>query len=98
MLLVIDEVGCLPLQTVAAAALLQIITQGYLKSSVVMTTNSGDVSWGKSSTTRGSPWPCSIACRFRSVVFNIDGKTFRTRSHRARSEFCNGDGGRLAAR
>ena len=40
-LLVIDEVGCLPLQSEAAAALFQVITQRYLKSSIVMTTNLG---------------------------------------------------------
>ena len=40
-LLVIDEVGYLPLQSEAAAALFQVITQRYLKSSIVMTTNLG---------------------------------------------------------
>ena len=40
-LLVIDEVGYLPLQAEAAAALFQVITQRYLKSSIVMTTNLG---------------------------------------------------------
>ncbi len=46
-LLVIDEVGYLPLQSEAAAALFQVITQRYLKSSIVMTTNLGVSSWGK---------------------------------------------------
>jgi DNA replication protein DnaC len=46
-LLVIDEVGYLPLQAEAAAALFQVITQRYLKSSIVMTTNLGVSSWGK---------------------------------------------------
>ena len=46
-LLVIDEVGYLPLQSEAAAALFQVITQRYLKSSIVMTTNLGVGSWGK---------------------------------------------------
>ena len=40
-LLVIDEVGYLPLQAEAAAALFQVITQRYLKSSIVLTTNLG---------------------------------------------------------
>ena len=37
--LVVDEVGYLPLQNEAAAALFQVITQRYLKSSTVLTTN-----------------------------------------------------------
>ena len=45
--MVIDEVGYLPLQSEAAAALFQVITQRYLKSSIVMTTNLGVGSWGK---------------------------------------------------
>ena len=46
-LLVIDEVGYLPLANEAAAALFQVITQRYLKSSTVLTTNLGVASWGK---------------------------------------------------
>lgn len=38
-LLIIDEVGYLPLASEAAAALFQVVTQRYLKSSIVMTTN-----------------------------------------------------------
>ncbi len=62
-LLIIDEVGYLPLQAEAAAALFQVITQRYLKSSIVMTTNLGVSSWGRSSTTRWWPPPCStVSC------------------------------------
>ena len=46
-LLVIDEVGYLPMQAEAAAALFQVITQRYLKSSIVMTTNLGVQLLGK---------------------------------------------------
>jgi DNA replication protein DnaC len=46
-LLIIDEVGYLPLASEAAAALFQVITQRYLKSSTVLTTNLGVGSWGK---------------------------------------------------
>ena len=46
-LLIIDEVGYLPLASEAAAALFQVITQRYLKGSIVMTTNLGVGSWGK---------------------------------------------------
>jgi DNA replication protein DnaC len=46
-LLVIDEVGYLPMPSEAAAALFQVITQRYLKSSTVLTTNLGIASWGQ---------------------------------------------------
>jgi DNA replication protein DnaC len=46
-LLIIDEVGYLPMPSEAAAALFQVITQRYLKSSTVLTTNLGIASWGK---------------------------------------------------
>ena len=46
-LLIIDEVGYLPLASEAAAALFQVITQRYLKSSTMLTTNLGVGSWGK---------------------------------------------------
>ena len=39
--------GYLPLQNEASAALFQVITQRYLKSSTVLTTNLGIASWGK---------------------------------------------------
>lgn len=50
-LLIIDEVGYLPLASEAAAALFQVITQRYLKGSICLTTNLAVGSWGRSSTT-----------------------------------------------
>ncbi|MDA8184363.1 MAG: IS21-like element helper ATPase IstB [Actinomycetota bacterium] len=46
-LLIVDEVGYLPLAQEAAAALFQVISQRYLKGSVCLTTNLGVGSWGK---------------------------------------------------
>ena len=46
-LLVIDEVGYLPMASEAAAALFQVITQRYLKGSICLTTNLGVGAWGK---------------------------------------------------
>jgi DNA replication protein DnaC len=46
-LLIIDEVGYLPLASEAAAALFQVVTQRYLKGSIALTTNLGVGSWGK---------------------------------------------------
>jgi DNA replication protein DnaC len=46
-LLIIDEVGYLPLPAEAAAALFQVISHRYLKGSIALTTNLGIASWGK---------------------------------------------------
>ena len=61
-LLLIDQVGYLPMQSEAAAALFQIITQRYLKSSIVMTTNLGVSSWGKIFDDPMVVLPCWTAC------------------------------------
>ncbi|MGH8940778.1 MAG: IS21-like element helper ATPase IstB, partial [Actinomycetes bacterium] len=45
-LLIVDEVGYLPMASEAAAALFQVITQRYLKASICLTTNLGVGSWG----------------------------------------------------
>src|ERR1700685_82958 len=85
-LLVIDEVGYLPMQSEAAAALFQVITQRYLKSSIVMTTNLGVSSWGKifdDPMVAAAMLDRLLHC---SVLFNIDGDSYRMRSHRARTE------------
>ena len=85
-LLVIDEVGYLPLASEAAAALFQVITQRYLKSSIVMTTNLGVGSWGKifdDPTVAGAMLDRLL---HRSVVFNIDGESYRMRTHRAHAD------------
>ena len=85
-LLIIDEVGYLPLQNEAAAALFQVITQRYLKSSTILTTNLGIASWGKIFDDPMVAAAMLDRLLHRSVVFNIDGESYRMRSHRARSE------------
>jgi DNA replication protein DnaC len=89
-LLVIDEVGYLPLQQEAAAALFQVITQRYLKSSIVMTTNLGVSSWGKIFDDPMVAAAMLDRLLHKSVVFNIEGESYRMRSHRARSEALRG--------
>jgi DNA replication protein DnaC len=85
-LLIIDEVGYLPLAQEAAAALFQVVTQRYLKSSIVMTTNLGVGSWGKIFDDPMVAAAMLDRLLHRSVVFNIDGDSYRMRAHRARSE------------
>ena len=86
-LLIIDEVGYLPLPAEAAAALFQVVSQRYLKGSIVLTTNLGIASWGK--VFDDDPMIAGAMLDrllHRSVVLNIDGDSYRMRSHRARAE------------
>jgi len=85
-LLVIDEVGYLPLANEAAASLFQVITTRYLKSSTVLTTNLGVASWGKIFDDPMVAAAMLDRLLHKSVVFNIDGDSYRMRAHRARSE------------
>jgi DNA replication protein DnaC len=85
-LLVVDEVGYLPLANEAAAALFQVITQRYLKSSTVLTTNLGVGSWGKIFDDPMVAAAMLDRLLHRSVVFNIDGESYRMRTHRASAE------------
>lgn len=84
-LLIIDEVGYLPLASEAAAALFQVITQRYLKSSTVLTTNLGIASWGQIFDDPTVAVAMLDRLLHRSVVFNIDGDSYRMRAHRARA-------------
>ena len=86
-LLIIDEVGYLPLPDEAAAALFQVVSQRYLKGSVVLTTNLGIASWGK--VFNGDAMVAGAMLDrllHRSVVIDITGDSYRMRSHRARAE------------
>ncbi|MDA8357712.1 MAG: IS21-like element helper ATPase IstB [Actinomycetota bacterium] len=85
-LLIIDELGYLPLAEEAAAALFQVVTQRYLKASTCITTNLGIASWAK---VTGDPVVAAAMLDrllHRSVVINIDGPSYRMRAHRARAE------------
>lgn len=84
-LLVIDELGYLPLPAEAASALFQVVTQRYLKSSTVITTNRGVGAWGDilGDTTVAAAMLDRLL--HRSVVLNLDGDSYRLRDHQARN-------------
>jgi DNA replication protein DnaC len=85
-LLIIDEVGYLPLASEAAAALFQVIAKRYLKGSVILTTNLGIASWGRIFDDATVAAAMLDRLLHRSVVFDIDGDSYRMRAHRARVE------------
>lgn len=71
----------------AASALFQVITQRYLKGSICLTTNLGIASWGK--VFNDDPMVAAAMLDrllHRSVVLNIDGESYRMRTHRARAD------------
>jgi DNA replication protein DnaC len=84
-LLIIDEVGYLPMQAEGAAALFQVITQRHFKGSVVLTTNLGIPSWGKIFDDPMVAAAMLDRLLHRSVVLNITGESYRMRAHRARA-------------
>jgi len=85
-LLVIDELGYLPLPAEAANALFQVVSQRYLKTSIILTTNRGVGSWGEilGDTTVAAAMLDRLL--HRSVVINLDGESYRLREHHARTE------------
>lgn len=85
-LLIIDEVGYLPLPAEAAAALFQVVSQRYLRGSIALTTNLGIASWGRIFDDPTVAAAMLDRLLHRSVVFAIDGDSYRMRAHQARAE------------
>ena len=85
-LLVIDELGYLPLPAEAASALFQVISQRYLKTSTILTSNRGVGSWGQilGDTTVAAALLDRLL--HRSVVLTLDGDSYRLRDHHARAD------------
>ncbi|MFE5964670.1 ATP-binding protein, partial [Streptomyces sp. NPDC056463] len=85
-LLVIDELGYLPLPGDGASALFQVINQRYLKSSTILTTNVGIADWA------GAFGDATVAAAMidrllhRAAVVGIDGPSYRLRSHQSHSD------------
>lgn len=85
-LLIVDEVGYLPMPAEAAAALFQVISQRYLKGSVCLTTNRSISSWGQIFDDPMIAAAMLDRLLHRSTVLQIDGESYRMRAHRARAD------------
>ena len=85
-LLIIDELGYLPLPADGAAALFQVINHRYLKASTILTTNVGVGDWA---TTFGD---ATVAAAMldrllhRATVVGIDGPSYRLRHHQRHAD------------
>lgn len=86
-LLVIDELGYRNrLDEDAAAALFQVVSQRYLRSSIILTAHVGVASWADR---LGDPMVAAALLDrllHRGIVVGIDGPSYRMRSHQARAE------------
>src|SRR3954447_7355174 len=92
-LLVIDELGYLPLPGDGAAALFQVINQRYLKSSTILTTNVGIADWATAfgDATVAAAMLDRLLHHFAAAMFDmhlhraavvaIDGPSSRLRAH-----------------
>lgn len=85
-LLVIDELGYLPLPAEAASALFQVVSQRYLKTSIVITTNRGVGSWGEILGDNTVAAALLDRLLHRSMVVNLDGDSYRLRDHQATAD------------
>jgi DNA replication protein DnaC len=92
-LLIIDEVGYLPMPAEGAAALFQVITQRHFKGSIALTTNPGIASWGRIFDDPMAAAAMPGRLLHRSVVLNITGESYRMRAHRARAAKLRGGDG-----
>ncbi len=81
--LIVDELGFLPMPAEDASALFQVIARRYLKGSIILTTNRGVASWGDIFTDTTIAAAMLDRLLHRSVVFNIDGDSYRLRAHQA---------------
>ncbi|MGI8760759.1 MAG: IS21-like element helper ATPase IstB [Jatrophihabitantaceae bacterium] len=85
-LLVIDELGYLALPAEAAAALFQVVSQRYLKTSIVITSNRGVGAWGEILGDNTVAAALLDRLLHRSVVLTLDGDSYRLRQHHTRNE------------
>jgi DNA replication protein DnaC len=89
-LLLIDELGYLPLQAEAASHLFQVVSRRYEHGSIILTTNRGIASWGEifDDTTVAA----AILDRLlhHGTVLTINGPSYRMRRHQERLETLRG--------
>lgn len=84
-LLIIDELGYLPLQAEGAAALFEVISRRSGKGSIALTTNRSISTWGQIFDDPMIAAAMLDRLLDNSTVVHIDGDSYRMRAHRERS-------------
>jgi DNA replication protein DnaC len=85
-LLVIDELGYLPLPGDGASALFQVINQRYLKSSTILSTNVGIADWATAFGDATVAAAMLDRLLHRATVVGIDGPSYRLRAHQRHAD------------
>lgn len=85
-LLVIDEFGYRRLDEDGNAALFQVISQRYLKGSIIITSHAGVASWAERFADPMMAAAILDRLLHRGVVVTIDGPSYRMRAHQARAD------------
>ncbi|MFE9819930.1 IS21-like element helper ATPase IstB [Streptomyces sp. NBC_00236] len=85
-LLVIDELGYLPLPGDGASALFQVINQRYLKPSTILTTNVGIADWAGAFGDATVDAAMLDRLLHRAAVVGFDGPSYRLRSHQSHAD------------
>jgi DNA replication protein DnaC len=85
-LLVIDEFGYRRLDEHANAALFQVISQRYLKGSVIITSHAGIATWADRFADPMMAAAVLDRLLHRGIVAAIEGPSYRMRAHQARAE------------
>ncbi|MDX3076682.1 IS21-like element helper ATPase IstB [Streptomyces sp. MI02-7b] len=85
-LLIVDELGYLPLPEDGASALFQVINQRYLKSSTILSTNVGIADWASAFGDATVAAAMLDRLLHRATVVGIDGPSYRLRHHQSRAE------------
>jgi len=80
--LIVDELGYLPMLGEAASHLFQVISRRYEKGATILTTNRGIASWGE--IFEDTTVAAAVLDRLlhRATVVHIDGESYRMRAHR----------------
>ena len=83
--LIIDEMGYLPMPSEDAAALFQVISRRYQKGSVILTTNRSVAAWGNIFSGHTIAVAMLDRLLHKSVVFTISGDSYRLRAYEAQA-------------
>ena len=79
--LIIDELGYLPMSSENAAAVFQVISRRYQKGSVILTTNRSVASWGDIFSDSTIAAAMLDRLLHKSVVFTITGDSYQLRAY-----------------
>lgn len=85
-LVIIDELGYLPMGPEGASYLFELISRRYLKGSVILTTNRHISSWGEVLSDQVLAAALLDRLLHRCVVIQIDGESYRMRSYLEQSQ------------